>query len=259
MREPGAEALDLAGVLGVARRQCHAARHDHSGQLLRAGQRQHRCRQSLVARRDAEHAGRGRQRPDQPPHHDGRVVPVRQAVEHAGRALRPPVAGVAAVDGERDRPRGAQRLRGAAHQQSDLPVPGVIAERDWLALLRAQPAHRADDHVLRSAERVRAPAHPGVLREAEDVAARLVAQHLRRQRQTSVGPIALRCATSRSLRPNRAPARAAAESLASFGPYVITPRFSTIDGHELVSVCGCNRPGGSHRSDHEPAISPRPD
>jgi hypothetical protein len=191
VREASAQALDLAGVLCVACRQRHAARHNHTGQLLRAGQRQHRRRQSLVARRDAEHAGRRRQRPINRRITMAGVVPVRQAVEHAGRALRPPVAGVAAVDGERDRPCGAQRLGRGAYQQSDLPMAGVIPERDWLALLRAQPAHRADDHVLRSAERLRAPTHAGVLGEAEDVAARLVPEHLRRQRQTSVRPIAL--------------------------------------------------------------------
>ena len=137
-----------------------------------------------------DHAGRGRQRSDQPPHDDGGVVPVGEAVEHAGRALRPPVARVAAVDGERDRSRGAQRFGGAAHEQADLPVAGVIAERDRLAVLERRPPMRADDHVLRSAERVRAPAHAGVLRQAEDVAARLVAQHLRRQRQAPVRALA---------------------------------------------------------------------
>ncbi len=211
MREPRAETLHLAGILGVARRQRHAARHDHAGQILRAGQRQHRRRQSLVAGRDAEHAGRRRQRSDQPPHHDRRVVAIGQAVEHAGRALRPAVAGVAAVDGERNRAGRAQRFRGAAHQQSDLPVAGVIAERDRLALLRAQAAHRADDDVLRSAEGVRAPAHAGVLGQAEDVAARLVAQHLRASAADVRRALRPRCASGRSAPPNRAPARAAAE------------------------------------------------
>jgi len=87
-------------------------------------------------------------------------------------------------------PAGTQRFGGAAHEQADLPVAGVIAERDRLALLRAEAAHRADDHILRSAERVRAPAHPGVLGQAEDVAARFGAQHLRRQRQTPVRALA---------------------------------------------------------------------
>ena len=199
VREARTETLNLSGVFGIARWKCHAARHDDAGQLLAAGQREHRCGQSLVAGCDAEHARRSRQRSDQPPHDDRRVVAIGQAVEHAGRALRSPVARIAAVDGERDGARRAQRLRRTAHQQSDLPVPGVVAEGDRLALLGAHATHGADDHVLRSAERVRAPAHAGVLREAEDVAARLVAQHLRGQRQTSLGPSAFeaRCVDHR--------------------------------------------------------------
>ena len=191
MREPRAEALDLARILGVACRQRHAARHDHARQLLRPRKRQHRRRQSLVAGGDAEHTGRRRQRSDQPPHHDRRVVPIGEAVEHAGRALCSPVAGVAAVDGERHGSCRAERFRRAAHQQSDLPMAGVIAECDRLALLRAQAAHRADDDVLRSAEGVRTPAHAGVLGQPEDVAARLIAQHLRRDRQAPFRSVAL--------------------------------------------------------------------
>ena len=147
-----------------------------------------------------------------PPHDDGRIVPVGQAVEHAGRALRSPVARVAAIDREREGSRGAQRFGGAAHEQAELPVAGVIAERDRLALLRAQAAQRADDHILRSAERVGAPAHPGVLGQAEDVAARFGAQHLRRQRQTPLRSVAFDADDTRSKRPNRGPARAGAES-----------------------------------------------
>ena len=61
---------------------------------------------------------------------DGRVVAVRQAVEHPGRALRAAVARVAAVRGERHDALRAQRLRRLADQQADLPVAGVVAERD---------------------------------------------------------------------------------------------------------------------------------
>ena len=45
------------------------------------------------------------------------------------------------VRGERDRALGAQRLGGLAHEQADLPVAGVIAERDRRAVLVAQAAH----------------------------------------------------------------------------------------------------------------------
>ena len=55
----------------------------------------------------------------------GRIVAIRQAVEHAGGALGAAVAGVRAIGREGD---GAQRLEFACrgfHQQADFPVAGV--------------------------------------------------------------------------------------------------------------------------------------
>src|SRR5678815_5974778 len=86
-------------------------------------------------------------------------------------ALRAPVTRIAAVHGERNRSRGSQRFGSASHEQADFPVARVIPERDRLTLLRAQATHRADDHVLRTAERIGAPAHARILRQAEDIAA----------------------------------------------------------------------------------------
>ena len=57
VREPRADRLDLARVLGARRRQRHPAGHDDAGQMAAAGQREHHGRQALVARRDAHHAG----------------------------------------------------------------------------------------------------------------------------------------------------------------------------------------------------------
>ena len=53
------------------------------------------------------------------------------------------------IRGERHDARRAQRLGGGAHEQADLPVAGVVAERDRRAVLGAQAALRAEDQELR--------------------------------------------------------------------------------------------------------------
>ena len=67
-------------------------------------QRHHHRRQSLVARRHAQHAAPRRQRADQSPQHGRRIVAIRQAVEHARRALRATVARIGNIRGKRARP-----------------------------------------------------------------------------------------------------------------------------------------------------------
>ena len=118
------------------------------GRSAAPGQRQHRRRQPLVAGGDADHAGAAGQRSDQPPHGDGRVVAIGQAVEHARRALRAAVARIADVGGKRHDARVAQRLGRRSHQETDLPVAGVEAERDRTSVGLAQPALGADDEDL---------------------------------------------------------------------------------------------------------------
>ena len=56
MSVAGADRLDLAGVLALARRQGHAAGHKHAGQVLRAGEGHHHRGKSLVAGGDPEYA-----------------------------------------------------------------------------------------------------------------------------------------------------------------------------------------------------------
>ena len=129
-----------------------------------------------------------RQRADQPAQDDRRVVAVRQAVEHARRALRAPVARVAAEAGERHEAALRQLARRGLHQQADLPVAGVVAERDRRAVGRADPAQRAQHQELLAPEPAGVQAHAGVLRPAEQVAARAAAQHLLGQREPARGP-----------------------------------------------------------------------
>src|SRR5581483_2266760 len=184
LREPGADRLHLRGVL-VPRL---AGEHDTSGDedrrvVVLAGQRHHHRRQALVAGGHAHHAGAGRVAAHQPAHHLRRVVAVRQAVVHPGGALCPAVARVGDRAGEWHAPQPGKLLRGRLHEQPDLPVPGVEAERDRRAVLGPQPAVGAEDEELLAAEPVGVPAHADVLRPAEQVAAGGMAQQLGGQRQ----------------------------------------------------------------------------
>src|SRR5207302_1278648 len=82
--EACADRLDGARVLAVRRRERHAPRHEHARQLVHRGERHYHRRQSLVAGGDPEHAPPVRQRADEPPEDLGRVVAVREAVQHSG-------------------------------------------------------------------------------------------------------------------------------------------------------------------------------
>ena len=63
-------------------------------------------------------------------------------------------------------------------------MPGVITERDGLAIGRAQSALRAEDEKLFASDLGRIPTHAGILREAEQIAAGTVQQQVFRQGQT---------------------------------------------------------------------------
>ena len=60
--------------------------------------------------------------------------------------------------------------------QPDLPMPGVVTQRDGLTVRRAHPALRAEDEELPASGFRGLPPHSGVLAQAEEVAARAVAQ-----------------------------------------------------------------------------------
>jgi hypothetical protein len=80
-----------------------------------------------------------RQRADQAPQDDGGVVAVGEAVHHARRALRAPVARVGAEAGERDGAAEPQLLGRRLHEQAHLPVASVIAEGERRAVGRRMP------------------------------------------------------------------------------------------------------------------------
>ena len=108
-----------------------------------------------------------------------------QAVHHPDRALGPAVARVGDEAGERQALQAAQLVGGRFHQEADLPVSGVVAEGDRPAVGRADAALGRQDQVLRAPELPRIPAHAGVLGPAEEIAARPLEEHLRRQREAA--------------------------------------------------------------------------
>ena len=104
------------------------------------------------------------------------------------RALRATVARIADEGGERDPAVAGDLLRRRLHLHADLPVPGVVAQRDRASVSGADAALGADDQHLFAGELVGIPAHPGVLRHTEQVAAGGFHQHLRGQRQRALRP-----------------------------------------------------------------------
>lgn len=174
MSVPHAQRLNFGGVLGVFGWQSDSAGHNHSGQIVHRRESQHHRRQTLVAGRDADDSFTSRHRPNQPPQHHGRIVAIRQAVHHAGRPLRSPVARIADERRERQFFQPIQFLGRRLHEQPDLPMPGVIAQRDRLAVLAAHSALRTQDQILRPTKLRRIPTHAGGLRQSEHDAAGLI-------------------------------------------------------------------------------------
>src|SRR4030095_5681414 len=105
--------------------------------------------------------------------------------EHSGRALRSAITRVAAKCRERNCPARAERSGGFIDELSDLPVAGVISQREWATVCVAPSTSCAHDDVFGSTQCRRAPPHPNVLRQAEKIPARLVAKLLGGQRQAS--------------------------------------------------------------------------
>src|SRR5262249_46853495 len=116
------------------------------------------------------------------------VVAVGQAVEHAFRALGAAVAWVGAKACERHRAEPLQLARRGVDQQADLPVTRVIAQRHRPAVRRAHSAPGAEDEERFPARLAGIPGHPGILRQAENIAARTFAEHFLGERQPAGWP-----------------------------------------------------------------------
>ena len=162
--------------------QRHSAGDHGPGEIAERGERHRHRRQALVARPDRDHATTRRQAAHEPAQDERGVVPVRQRVEHAGRALRPSVARIGDVRRERQDAEPVELLGRLADEHAHLPVTRVVAERDGRPVVGAQPALRGEDQerVARGLRRV--PAHARVLRQPEHVARRAVAEEVLGQR-----------------------------------------------------------------------------
>ena len=130
---------------------------------------------------------------DQPTEHHRGVVSVGERVEHPRRALASPVARIGYKARKRNRASPGERLGALAHLKTDLPVAGVVAERDRLSILAAHPAERREHQHLAPVHLARLPAHPRVLRKPEQIARRRIAQKLLRQRKLARRAVRTRC------------------------------------------------------------------
>ncbi len=148
---PSAGRVTPPGISMHASRSCSAReRHHHGGQ-------------TFVAGGDADDAAARGQRTDEPSEDGGRVVAIRQRIEHGGSALAAAVAGIGAVGGEGHGALRFQFARGGFHEQADFPVAGVIAESDGRAVGGADAAVGAEDEELFA---VRAPPDPSPYRRS---------------------------------------------------------------------------------------------
>jgi hypothetical protein len=83
----------------------------------------------------------------------------------------------------------AETYRSGPYLEADFPVAGVVAEGDRLAIVVAEPAESREDKVFILVYRTRFPAHPYILREAKQVTARPVEQHVLREGESACGAI----------------------------------------------------------------------
>src|SRR5262249_2848809 len=95
------------------------------------------------------------------------------------------IAGVGAKGGKREGAEAFEFPGGGFDEQADFPMAGVIAQRDGFSIGRADAALGAEEEKRFARGFAGVPAHAGVLSEAEDVAARTMAEVVVGQRQAS--------------------------------------------------------------------------
>ena len=188
VRESRADRLHARGVFPLDRQQGDAPRHQDARQIAVCRKRHHHRGQTLVARGDAEHAAPRRQRSNQAAENRRGVVAERQAVEHRRRPLGSAVAGIGTRGSEGDRTVFLEHPRGGFHEEADLPMTGVITQRDRRAVSGTNAAVRRQHQELPAAKRRGIPAHPRVLAPAKQIARRPLPQHVRRKWQRAGRP-----------------------------------------------------------------------
>jgi hypothetical protein len=77
----------------------------------------------------------------------------------------------------------SEAYRGGSYLEAYFPVTGVVAEGDRLAIVVAEPAESREDEVFILVYGAGFPSHPDILREAKQVTARPVEQHILGERE----------------------------------------------------------------------------
>src|SRR5437660_152876 len=77
-----------------------------------------------------------------------RAVPIRQTVEHTGRALCAAIARIRNESGKRNRLQAPKLRRRLLDEQADFPVTRVIAQRERFSIGISQTALRAQNEKL---------------------------------------------------------------------------------------------------------------
>ena len=185
--EARADSLDFPGIFAGCRRQRHTARDEDARQFLHGGECHHHRGQAFIARGNPDDTFSRRQGADESAENLRRIVAVSEAIHHPDGALRSAITRIGAVAGERDSVKFLQLMRHRLHEESYLPMPGVITERDGTAIGRTDTALRAEDEELLAAKFCRCPAHGGVVAQPKDVATWPSQEHLFGEREAPFG------------------------------------------------------------------------
>ena len=113
-----------------------------------------------------------RQRTDQTPHDDRRIVAIRQTVEHARRALGTTITRIGTIGGIWDPTEAGHLSCRRFHEQTHFPMPCVITQRDGRTIGGTNATQGADQEKFGSPQMCRIPAHTRILAEGEDVTTR---------------------------------------------------------------------------------------
>ena len=185
MRESGSESLNGASIFAAFGGQRHPAGNQHGWQVQLGGQSHHHGGQALVASGHAEHPHPLRKGSYQTAEDDGRVIAKRQAIEHAHRALGAAITGIGNRGGKGQRLALAKGFSGGPREEANLPVPGVVTQRDGATVFSSNAALGTEDEELLAAQFGRVPSHARILGHAEEVPAGGLAQHRLGQREFS--------------------------------------------------------------------------
>ena len=185
MRESGTEGLDGASIFAALGRQRDAAGNQHGRQVQLGGQGHHHGGQALVTGGHAEHPDPLRQGSDQPAEDNGRVIAIRQAIEHAHRSLGATITGIGNIGSEGQRLALAEGFGGGPREETDFPVTRVVAQCNGATVFGPNSALGAEDEELLATQFGRVPSHARILGHAEEVPAGGLAQHRLGQREFS--------------------------------------------------------------------------